>query len=267
MSKNVPTFDIVMEYPLLSKAKAKELKGLVSKKERERQGLFIVEGEKSVLDTLQSLNLQYLVATQQWLNRNLDLCMKFSDKVLMTDKRGIEIISSLNSKPEVIAVYRLPEEDNDIPLLDSETLYVLLDEVQDPGNLGTIIRTCDWFGVYDIFASRNTADVFSPKVVQSTMGSLARVKVHYVDLKKLVVENSQLPLIGTVLNGESIKNLKVNQGGMLLMGNEGRGISEELMSLITYPVTIPPYNSTNHPDSLNVGIATAIMLNSIRNHG
>lgn len=264
MSKKLSTFDIAMTLNILSKTKAKEFKALSTKKERDRTGLFIAEGEKCVSDTLGAFQLVNLICTQDWINRNLDTVRKFKEDILVADKRGMEIISSQASLPDVIAIFHKGTEDRDIPKLDPEKLYLLLDEVQDPGNLGTIIRTCDWFGVYDIFASKNTVDVYSPKVVQATMGSLSRVRVRYLDLKELIRNNMRLKLIGTVLDGDPLEKASLPNKGMLLMGNEGRGISEELRDLIDVGVTIPPYNSKEHPDSLNVAIATAIMLGRLR---
>ena len=252
-----------MGYQSLSKAKAKELKSLSSKKERDRQGLFLAEGEKCVKDTLDAFCLENLIATQEWADNNQGIVQKYKEKLLISDKRGLEIISSFNSLPEVIAVFRQKACIEKIPVLDSKKLYVLLDEIQDPGNLGTIIRTCDWFGVYEIYASRNTADVYSPKVVQASMGSLSRVSVNYINLIELIEKNKDLKVIGTLLNGNPLDQTSLPSFGFLLMGNEGRGISKELQAMVDLPVTIPPVNKSSHPDSLNVAIATAILLSHI----
>ncbi|MCH5226851.1 MAG: RNA methyltransferase [Muribaculaceae bacterium] len=259
MSKKLVTFDLGMLYNTLSKTKARELKMLSTKKERDKTGLFLAEGEKCVVDTLGAFDLQYLIATSQWLDNHEKITSAYSQNILSTDKRGLEIVSSLGSVPEVIAVFKKNDFSHFSPTFKADKLYLLLDEIQDPGNLGTIIRTCDWFGVYDIFASKNTVDVYSPKVVQATMGSLSRVRVHYVDLASLIKNNREMPLIGTLLEGEPYKKYKPG-GGLLLMGNEGRGISEELKALINVALTIPAANSNSHPDSLNVSVATAILL-------
>lgn len=248
---------------LLSKTKAKEIKSLSLKKERDREGLFIAEGEKCVRDLLEAFPLKYLVATAEWIENNQALQNKYTQELLVTDKRGLEIISSLNSVPDVIAVFYKRKDKQSLPKIDPEKLYILLDEIQDPGNLGTIIRTADWFGVYDIFASGNTVDVYSGKVVQSTMGSLSRVRIHYTDLKLLIENNPEVKVIGTLLTGEPYRNVRKKTGGFLLMGNEGRGISEELKKMIDLPLTIPPVNKESHPDSLNVSIATAILLSHL----
>lgn len=253
-----------MDYKSLSKTKAKEFKSLSSKKERDRQALFLAEGSKCVLDSLSAFIPEAIIASATWIESHPEVSDKFFEKIFISDSRGLEIISSLRSLPEVIAVFRKPKLHPEIPKLKSGNLYVLLDEIQDPGNLGTIIRTCDWFGVYDIFASKNTVDVYSPKVVQASMGSLSRVRIHYVDLKYLIEFNKEVPVIGTLLEGEDINKVDLKPCGMLLMGNEGNGISEPLKKLINIPLTIPPVNPLKHPDSLNVAIATAILLSKLK---
>ena len=263
MSKNVVIFDVDMPYKTLSKTKAKELKALTGKKERDRQGLFLAEGEKCVSDLLKAFHPEYLVCNSEWIGSHLELCKRYEEEILISDKRGLEIISSFSSLPDVIGVFRKPSEYSDALLLDKDKLYLLLDEIQDPGNLGTIIRTCDWFGVYDIYASENTVDAYGPKVVQSTMGSLARVRVHYTDLESLILSNRHIPVMGALLEGEPYKEFSSIAHGILLMGNEGRGISDKLKQLITLPLTIPPSNPLCHPDSLNVAIATSILLSHL----
>lgn len=263
MSKNVVIFDIAMPYKTLSKTKARELHGLSRKKERDESGLFIAEGDKCVRAMLHAFEPEYIICNEDWIARNDELSEKYSDVIFLSDKRNIEIISSFTSLPDVISVFKKPQSGDVIPLLDKNRLYLLLDDIQDPGNLGTIIRTCDWFGVYDIFASENTVDVYSPKVVQSTMGSLARVKVHYCSLERLINNNKDTRVIGTLLSGTPLNKVENIKSGALIMGNEGRGISEELKKHIDIPLTIPPVNMHNHPDSLNVSIATAIILSHL----
>ena len=140
----------------------------------------------------------------------------------------------------------------------------LLDGVQDPGNLGTIIRTADWFGIDTIFASSTTVDVFNPKTVQSTMGSLSRVNVFYTDLTALLASHRDMPSYGTFLNGKDTYKYKTENRGFLIMGNEGNGISDEVRKLVAHPLFIPPYNPDAHGESLNVAIATAIALSNFR---
>lgn len=252
-----------MEIKVLSKIKAKELKSLSTKKERDRRRLFLAEGDKCVKDMLGAFVPEFLICNKDWLSNNPIIEDTYNKQLYLADNKTVGLISSLSSLPDIIAVFRMPVEDNEIPLLDKNRLYLLLDEVQDPGNLGTIIRTCDWFGVYDIYASKNTVDAYGPKVVQSTMGSLSRVRVRYVDLEKLILKNREIKLIGTLLDGEPLNQIKLEAKGMLLMGNEGRGISDSLKSYIDLPLTIPPSNKNSHPDSLNVAIATAVILSHI----
>lgn len=247
----------------LSKAKARELKSLSSKKGREELNLFLVEGEKSVIDTLGHFKLEYLICKKSWLDLYQKIILQYLDKVLIADNRGMEIISTLNSPPDVVAVYKIPDPKNQNITLCKDKLYLLLDEIQDPGNLGTIIRTCDWFGIYDIFASENTVDVYSPKVIKSTMGSLSRVRIHYLNLKKLIEEHTDFPIIGALLDGKSVYESNISPTGFLIMGNEGSGISQELIKLVNKPISIPPKNKLSHPDSLNVAIATGIILSHI----
>jgi TrmH family RNA methyltransferase len=151
-----------------------------------------------------------------------------------------------------------------------EELVVALDGVQDPGNLGTIIRTCDWFGVHDIYCSMDTADCYNPKVVQATMGALARVRVHYINLKEWLeeVQKAGVPVYGTLLEGENMYEkgaITDKSKGVIIMGNEGNGISTEIRQLITHPIRIPSYPAdADTSESLNVGIATAIVLAEFR---
>lgn len=249
---------------LLSKTKAQEFKGLALKKNRSKKNLFLAEGDKCVTDMLGSFEIEALICNERWFKDHQSEVQHLKERILISDQRTLDMISTLSTPSGVIAVFKIPATD-EIFKLKPTGLYVLLDTIQDPGNLGTIIRTCDWFGVYEIFASNNTVDVYSPKVVQATMGSLNRVRVHYTDLSQLINENKEIPLIGMVLDGKPLNSVEKLDGGMLLLGNEGNGISKELMEKISLPLTILPYNLHNHPDSLNVGIANAVMLSYFRN--
>ena len=264
MSKNVVIFDADMALKELSKNKAKPFGELAKKKNRDKLSLFTVEGEKCVLDSLHAFDLENLLCTRDWLSSHKEIEMNFGDKILVAnDKALMHQVSSLSSVPEVIAVFKIPEHEFDFKELDRKKFYVMLDGVQDPGNLGTIIRTCDWFGIHRIFASKDTVDVYNQKVVQSAMGSLSRVKVWYGDLEKVMDFNKSFPVYGAMLIGEPIYEISFSSGGFLLMGNEGNGVSETLQKRITTPITIPPGNAGCHPDSLNVAIATGIILSQI----
>lgn len=233
----------------LSKSQIKWVRSLLQKKHRDAEGVFVAEGQKCVNDLLSAFEL-VLLATP--------------DNATLTE---IEQMSSLRTPQGVIAVFRKPIPDTQYL---SSNLMLALDGVQDPGNLGTIIRTCDWFGVHDILCSRDTADCYNPKVVQATMGALARVRLHYVDLPEVLTELRQqgIPLYGTLLDGRNIYDTNAipnKYTGVIIMGNEGKGISEAVRSLITHPLRIPSYPpDAPTSESLNVGIATAITLAEFR---
>lgn len=232
----------------LSKAQVKWVRSLQQKKHRDAEGVFVAEGAKCVEELRKAFEL-VLLAT--------------SDNATYTE---IEQMSSLRTPQGVIGVFKKRAFNSEIP----SGLLVALDGVQDPGNLGTIIRTCDWFGIHDILCSRDTADCYNPKVVQATMGALARVRVHYVDLPKelTLLRQTSLPLYGTLLEGENMYEpyaIPDKQRGVIIMGNEGNGISESIRKLITHPLLIPSYPiNASTSESLNVSIATAIVLAEFR---
>lgn len=232
----------------LSKAQVKWVRSLQQKKHRDAEGVFVAEGAKCVEELRKAFEL-VLLAT--------------SDNATYTE---IEQMSSLRTPQGVIGVFKKRAFNSEIP----SGLLVALDGVQDPGNLGTIIRTCDWFGIHDILCSRDTADCYNPKVVQATMGALARVRVHYVDLPKelTLLRQTGLPLYGTLLEGENMYEpyaIPDKQRGVIIMGNEGNGISESIRKLITHPLLIPSYPiNACTSESLNVSIATAIVLAEFR---
>lgn len=251
----------------LSKTKTSLYASLSAKKMRQKHGLFLAEGEKCALDTLGAFPLECLVVTKEWYDSNIQLVAEYeySNCVAVASADSIRKITTLVSPPEVIAVFRLPEEDNFDIKIEDEKLYLMLDGVQDPGNLGTIIRTADWFGIDTIIASRDTADVFNPKVVQSTMGSLKRVRLIYADLKGILGEHGEMPVYGLLLDGESIyKQSYDGKGGFIVMGNEGNGISQEIRECVGHRLLIPPYDAGRRPESLNVAVATAITLSWFR---
>ena len=238
----------------VSKANIKLVRSLQQKKFRDERGLFVAEGRKCVEE----------------LSKAFERVMLFVEGENATAQE-IAQMSSLRTPQGVIGVFRKRE----IGDSTSFGLVVVLDGVQDPGNLGTIIRTCDWFGVRRLVCSHDTADCYNPKVVQATMGALARVKVEYVELvswleeiKNLNSQPSTLPIYGTLLNGRNLYEdgaIAERQQGVIIMGNEGNGISEAVRQYITHPLLIPPYPAgAETSESLNVAIATAVTLAEFR---
>ena len=246
----------------LSISERKLIASLRTPKHRREAGLFLMEGSKSVLDNIGMFEYEMVVARHAWLEQHAD---QFSTAILRkASSADMERVTALATAPDVIAVCKLPEMTFTQDVLKNR-LVLALDGVQDPGNLGTIIRTCDWFGVDVILCSRNTVDVYNPKVIQSTMGALARVKVFYVDLPD-VLENCDAEIFGTFMDGDNIYNMCLPKQGIIVMGNEGNGISEDVARLVGRRISIPAYHSSErrYVESLNVSIATAITLNEFR---
>ncbi len=185
-------------------------------------------------------------------------------EVLTASPAQLSRISRMESAPEVIAVCRIPDYEEDEEYVRNN-LSLVLDDVQNPGNLGTIVRAADWFGIRYVFASEGTADIFSPKAVQATMGALARVKVIYRNIPSLLARYEGLPIYATLLDGDDIYNAELSGKGLIVMGNEGRGISPEVRHLVTCGLKIPSYPPDAPAcESLNVGIATSIVLAEFR---
>lgn len=252
-----------MEIEPLSKTKLAALAQLKLKKHRDRQALFVAEGMKCAIDTAACFDCETIVGIPDALiSVHEDVLAKFHH-VYSTDAANLKKLSQLATAPEVIAYFHRPE--SEVPeKLNPDELYLALDGIQDPGNLGTIIRTADWFGVKTIFASRDTADVFNPKTIQATMGSLSRVTICYTDLCELFDRNPDVPVYGTLLNGKDIYRQPLGNG-ILCMGNEGRGLREETKRRVSCPLFIPPFPPiAPHPESLNVAIATAVALSQFR---
>lgn len=249
---------------VISKNKTSVFASLHTKKMRMRHGLFLVEGEKCVRDTIGAFRLESLIATPGWVERNPGMATTYGDRLLMADRNVINKISSLSTPSEVIAVFHLPEEKEDGDVIPSEGLFLCLDGIQDPGNLGTIIRTADWFGFDKVFASIDTVDLYNPKTIQSTMGSLKRVKVIYADLPALLERSRPKNIYGTMLDGENMFEAKLEKDGVIVMGNEGKGMSDSVRRLVNKPLLIPPYREECHGESLNVAIATGVTLARFR---
>ncbi len=246
---------------MLSKNKIKYIQSLSQKKNRMATGCFLAEGNKLVGDTLSAFHCELLVATEEWLAAHAGA---EADEILIAGQEEIERASLLRSPQSVMAVYRMPDRHMDYNLV-STSLSLVLDTIQDPGNLGTIIRLADWFGIENVFCSPECVDVYNPKTVQATMGALARVKVFYLPLVELFGQLSKLPVYGTFLDGDNIYEQELTQNGFVLMGNEGNGISSSLEKYISkrlYLPNYPPFRQTT--ESLNVAVATAIVCAEFR---
>lgn len=228
-------------------------------KARRESGMFVAEGTKCVLDTVEYFDCVWLFATAKWLEAHSPGLG--ADKICKVTRGDLERMSHFSSAPEVMAVYRIPAE-SCVPVADS--LLLALDRVQDPGNLGTIIRIADWFGINDILCSVGTADVYNPKVVQATMGAISRVRIHYVNLSEYL-SRADVPVYGTFLEGSNIFTTSLSPSGIIVMGNEGQGISPAVEKYVTSRLTIPSYPAgAATSESLNVGMATSIVVAEFR---
>ena len=243
---------------MLTKNTIKLIRSLELKKFRTRENSFVAEGPKVVGDLLAVMRPKMLFATSQWISENNTNGID----VEMVNEDELSRISFLQHPQQVLAVFPMPSYDESIDYTKElkGKLTLALDSVQDPGNLGTIIRIADWFGIETILCSHETADAYNPKVIQATMGSIARVRIIYTDLTKtLEAIASEMPIYGTFLDGENIHSRQLPQEAVIVMGNEGKGISQEVARLVTDRVLIPNYpEGRPTADSLNVAIATAI---------
>lgn len=246
---------------MLSKAKIKEIRALEIKKFRDEQNLFVAEGNKLVADLLHAFECEWLMAHTSWLATQGDVPAK---ELLLAEAGDIRKISFLKTPQDVFAVFRKPQyllEEAD----SASQLVLALDGIQDPGNLGTIIRLADWFGIEHIICSPDTADAFSPKAVQATMGALAHVKVHYTCLNEYLEKHKDTPIYGTFLNGENMYEKELSHNGIIVMGNEGNGIRSETEAFINERLYIPSYPPSHETtESLNVATATAIVCAEFR---
>ncbi len=249
---------------MLSKNQAKFIQSLHHKKFRLESGYFIAEGEKVVEELLESsYNVESIFATKEWFDKNAAGLTKLQKR--NTALKRIEVtfdelktISALTTPNQALAVAKIP-----VQVLDEANLMgrfsLVLDEVKVPGNLGTLIRIADWFGIQHIICSSSSVEVYNPKVVQSTMGSLFRVQVYYVDLPEFLNKiKTKLPIIGAVLDGDSLYKTSLPKAGLILLGNESKGISKELLPLVSQKILIPKFPES-HAESLNVAVAAGII--------
>ena len=239
---------------MVSKNQIKLITGLQQKKYRHEQELFLAEGVKVIRELLQSdFELEFLCQTEALFDEVPD-----SKKYIVTESE-LKKISALSAANNCLAVFKMPQPK---PLV-SNGLIVVLDDIRDPGNMGTIIRLCDWFGIEQLICSTETVDIYNPKVVQATMGSISRVSVHYLNLEEYLSE-THLPVFGTFMDGKNIYSETLPKEGIIVMGNEANGISATIEKIASNRLSIPRFGNLKQTESLNVATATAIILSEFR---
>ncbi len=250
---------------MISKSLQKLIRSLEQKKMRQREQLFVAEGPKVVGDLMALIRPRTVIATTEWLTQNADKTQGLrSDQLVEATEEELRKASFLQHPQQVLAIFPM------LPVADSamgeDELCLALDGVQDPGNLGTIIRIADWWGITRIYCSRDTADLYNPKVVQATMGSIARVHIVYVDLPQFIRQLPEgYPVYGTLLDGKNIYAEPLTPHGLIVMGNEGKGISPEVRPLVNRRLLIPSFPPDRPTaESLNVAIATAVTVAEFR---
>ena len=239
---------------MVSKSQIKLITSLAQKKNRVRHGLFIAEGIKGITELLNSwFQLETLYTTDPGFSSS-------PAKTVFITEAELKKISMLKTPQVALGIFRIPE--NQSP--EIKGLCLALDGIRDPGNLGTIIRLCDWFGVNTLLCSHDTVDCYNPKVVQATMGSISRVNVAYVELKEIISSNPDSEVMGTFMNGENIYKSNIPTRGILVLGNEANGISPQIEKLVNHRIGIPQFGNAASTESLNVATAAAIFLSELR---
>lgn len=238
---------------MVVKNQIKFIKSLQQKKYRNESGMFVAEGIKTVTDLLSSQFRPEKVYTT-----DLKALSAETTEIELITEKELRQMSGLKSPNTVLGVFHIPETKK----IDFSDWVLALDDVRDPGNLGTIIRLCDWFGIPHLVCSLNTVDCYNPKVLQATMGSIARVNIGYTDLENFCTQ-AKVPIYGTFMEGLSVYSADTSKIGILMMGNEAKGISEAVEGSVTYKISIPQFGEPT-AESLNVAMATSIILNEIR---
>ena len=241
---------------MITKNQFKYIQSLGQKKPRDADNVFIAEGPKLVNELLLSpiCNVTHIYAVSNWIAQNKQL----QSEIVEVTHEELEKISQLNTPNQVVAIAEKIKWNGEPQVKNKVSL--VLDTIQDPGNLGTIIRLADWFGIETIFCSNDSADIYNPKVVQSSMGSITRVRAEYMDLTDLLKHNNEIRLYATVLDGRDITKMEKLNEGLIVIGNESKGISEEILKLSNVKITIP---KKGNAESLNVAVATGIILSHL----
>ena len=254
---------------MISKNRLKYVRSLEMKKYRKAEGVFVAEGHKLVGDLLDVFECKYLAAISEWLSANAAWVERQRRSGVEVDEVTDEELkrASFQETPQqVLAVFKQLTYEVDVNEVARKQLCLVLDDVQNPGNLGTIVRLADWFGIEHIFCSKGCADIYNPKTVQATMGGIARVQVHEADLPELLSRlDKDIPVYGTFLDGENMYGKELENRGLIVMGNEGKGVSKEVAAFVTERLYIPNYpEGRETSESLNVAIATAIVCAEFR---
>jgi TrmH family RNA methyltransferase len=247
---------------MLSKTRIKFIKSLQNKKIRDEERLFVIEGDKIVKEFLSAkMGLKMLAAKPEFIKSINQELLKYAEVIEEINFETLKQISTLKTPHNALAIVKMPEHEMNIPEILNQ-FCAALDFVQDPGNMGTIIRAAGWFNIRNIVCSLDCVDVYNPKVIQASMGALLHVNVFYSDLKKLLISaiKNNIPVFGTMLEGNSIYHHKLDNKGIILLGNESKGISDELIPFVTEKIMIPRFsNAKEGIDSLNVGMAASVI--------
>lgn len=241
---------------MITKSEVKYIQSLAYKKFREQERTMVAEGVKMIDELLCDFpdQIQRIYATDEWISQNPNLPKRIS--CIEVQEHELERISFLKQSNKVLAIVDMPQ-----PIFPSSTgIFLMLDQIQDPGNLGTIIRTADWFGVSGLICSSDTADAYAPKVVQSTMGSIFRMPIHYTNLVEYLKNREELITYAATLSGNSLVSIDFKTPCCLIIGNESKGVSPELLEISNYTVSIP---KKGQAESLNAAIAAAVLLSRI----
>ncbi|HTO16031.1 MAG TPA: RNA methyltransferase [Edaphocola sp.] len=250
-----------MSYQLISNIQIKHFRSLHQQKFRKEQQQYLVEGVKNVEEwILEGADIEYVIAIKEWFDAYPHLLKEIdADKCLLISEKDLPRLSGMKNPNQVVLVVNITQSKK-LSEIKSSNWSLMLDRVQDPGNLGTIIRTADWFGIENIICSNDTAEQYNPKVIQATMGSLLRVNCFYTDLPEFLKQNSNIPVYAALLDGSPLMEYNSFSPGLIVMGNESKGISEEVKALVQHRLFIPRIGKA---ESLNVAVATGIFCNAL----
>ena len=244
---------------MITKNQIKYINSLQQKKFRVENQSFIVEGAKSVLELLKSdFKIEMLFVTDEFFAENENVLQNLPIQEEIANQADLEKAGSFSSNNAALAIVKTKE--NEKLLVQDHEFALILDDIRDPGNLGTIIRVADWYGIHKIICSHSTVDFYNPKVISATMGSFTRSNLYYTDLGSFI-KNQSVNVYGTLLDGDNIHKTKFSESGYIVIGNEANGISQSIEKLITHKITIPRFGQA---ESLNAGIATAVVLDNLR---